>query len=125
MYMPGDCWLLLPATFPATRMKYPRLRTLGSVTWTNASGSGLRICSGSTLLRAQSAGANPEEKRTTQQPANPGLSALDLPLSSIPSPSMILFENFGELNWPCGHARSEEHTSELQSREKLVCRLLL
>src|SRR5690606_25260547 len=24
-----------------------------------------------------------------------------------------------------GHARSEEHTSELQSREKLVCRLLL
>src|SRR5690606_41197054 len=24
-----------------------------------------------------------------------------------------------------GHARSEEHTSELQSRENLVCRLLL
>src|SRR5690606_14697174 len=26
---------------------------------------------------------------------------------------------------PAGRARSEEHTSELQSREKLVCRLLL
>src|SRR5690606_40546981 len=26
---------------------------------------------------------------------------------------------------PCGIARSEEHTSELQSRENLVCRLLL
>src|SRR5690606_40211104 len=26
---------------------------------------------------------------------------------------------------PAGPARSEEHTSELQSREKLVCRLLL
>src|SRR5690606_39698164 len=26
---------------------------------------------------------------------------------------------------PGGHARSEEHTSELQSRENLVCRLLL
>src|SRR5690606_41706761 len=26
---------------------------------------------------------------------------------------------------PDEHARSEEHTSELQSREKLVCRLLL
>src|SRR5690606_41694520 len=25
----------------------------------------------------------------------------------------------------CGEARSEEHTSELQSRENLVCRLLL
>src|SRR5699024_11832755 len=25
----------------------------------------------------------------------------------------------------CGHARSEEHTSELQSRFDLVCRLLL
>src|SRR5436309_4611744 len=26
---------------------------------------------------------------------------------------------------PCDEARSEEHTSELQSRENLVCRLLL
>src|SRR2546430_10075748 len=25
----------------------------------------------------------------------------------------------------CGHARSEEHTSELQSQSNLVCRLLL
>src|SRR5690606_40688109 len=25
----------------------------------------------------------------------------------------------------CSHSRSEEHTSELQSRENLVCRLLL
>src|SRR5687768_18347984 len=27
--------------------------------------------------------------------------------------------------WSCGHSRSEEHTSELQSRLHLVCRLLL
>src|SRR5690606_40365862 len=27
--------------------------------------------------------------------------------------------------WTSGHQRSEEHTSELQSRENLVCRLLL
>src|SRR5215203_7566085 len=26
---------------------------------------------------------------------------------------------------PCGRSRSEEHTSELQSRQYLVCRLLL
>src|SRR5690606_40990386 len=30
----------------------------------------------------------------------------------------------GHIHQPVGH-RSEEHTSELQSREKLVCRLLL
>src|SRR3712207_7763724 len=27
--------------------------------------------------------------------------------------------------WPCPWSRSEEHTSELQSRQYLVCRLLL
>src|SRR5436309_8354945 len=31
----------------------------------------------------------------------------------------------GELGHLVGAGRSEEHTSELQSREKLVCRLLL
>src|SRR3712207_7712629 len=28
-------------------------------------------------------------------------------------------------HWRCGASRSEEHTSELQSRQYLVCRLLL
>src|SRR5690606_40516995 len=33
---------------------------------------------------------------------------------------------FDRFRWPpCSSARSEEHTSELQSRENLVCRLLL
>ena len=32
------------------------------------------------------------------------------------------FVNYGG---PCGETRSEEHTSELQSRSDLVCRLLL
>src|SRR5947199_3649479 len=31
----------------------------------------------------------------------------------------------GEFTSPCGGARSEEHTSELQSLRHLVCRLLL
>src|SRR5207302_5883611 len=30
-----------------------------------------------------------------------------------------------KLSWPSARPRSEEHTSELQSRENLVCRLLL
>src|SRR5690606_33652763 len=30
-----------------------------------------------------------------------------------------------DIDEACGQLRSEEHTSELQSREKLVCRLLL
>src|SRR5690606_41643914 len=32
---------------------------------------------------------------------------------------------FGAVHGEAGEARSEEHTSELQSRENLVCRLLL
>src|SRR5690349_22844391 len=32
---------------------------------------------------------------------------------------------FGAVRDQCEHARSEEHTSELQSRRDLVCRLLL
>src|SRR5258708_8027575 len=31
----------------------------------------------------------------------------------------------GHRGWQCVHARSEEHTSELQSPDHLVCRLLL
>src|SRR3712207_8635146 len=38
----------------------------------------------------------------------------------------LVFDVFGTLaDWRSGVARSEEHTSELQSRQYLVCRLLL
>src|SRR5436309_8593036 len=56
-----------------------------------------------TLLRAFLAGLGPES--ATAYIFNPPLSALEL-LKTI-------------------NGRSEEHTSELQSRENLVCRLLL
>src|SRR3712207_7266563 len=41
-----------------------------------------------------------------------------------------LYDRIGEARWTpsnlwCGDERSEEHTSELQSRQYLVCRLLL
>src|SRR5690606_38315568 len=41
--------------------------------------------------------------------------------------SYIILQNRGRTAWkqPANSARSEEHTSELQSRENLVCRLLL
>src|SRR5690606_39824009 len=35
----------------------------------------------------------------------------------------VLRPRVGNLDWRAGAPRSEEHTSELQSREKLVCRL--
>src|SRR5690606_41339947 len=37
----------------------------------------------------------------------------------------VLLDRPGSAHPPAGHLRSEEHTSELQSRENLVCRLLL
>src|SRR3712207_8052667 len=37
----------------------------------------------------------------------------------------IYLENNGHINYPVLWKRSEEHTSELQSRQYLVCRLLL
>src|SRR5690606_41901276 len=37
---------------------------------------------------------------------------------------ILLGVGFAQLEWT-DHGRSEEHTSELQSRENLVCRLLL
>src|SRR5439155_7264003 len=45
--------------------------------------------------------------------------ALDLLGANEPSLRVLLFDSF------CGYVRSEEHTSELQSRGHLVCRLLL
>src|SRR5690606_42047144 len=44
-------------------------------------------------------------------------------------PDKVVLENTGDtlherLHVVCRHLRSEEHTSELQSRENLVCRLL-
>src|SRR5690606_41903681 len=44
------------------------------------------------------------------------MTARDLPGPSVPQP--------GGAPGPAPGARSEEHTSELQSRENLVCRLL-
>src|SRR5690606_40704812 len=38
---------------------------------------------------------------------------------------MLYVREVGEHWWAGSHWRSEEHTSELQSRENLVCRLLL
>src|SRR5690606_40016617 len=51
--------------------------------------------------------------------ANPDMFALTLPLS-FGQDGLALFAFIGGFS-----SRSEEHTSELQSRENLVCRLLL
>src|SRR5690554_7696503 len=44
-------------------------------------------------------------------------------LSPLPKEKRSLWPNNGR--WNFSHSRSEEHTSELQSRPHLVCRLLL
>src|SRR5206468_12714695 len=56
--------------------------------------------------------------------------AEELVLKAAPGADVVLVEGQGSINHP-GYspgprpARSEEHTSELQSRSDLVCRLLL
>src|SRR5690606_40602726 len=76
---------------------------------------------------------------TTQTAKVPSHNARDLPLAcwALPrltakpvsnSPPMISMIQLMLMCYPCADeksVRSEEHTSELQSRENLVCRLLL
>src|SRR5690606_41488185 len=57
------------------------------------------------------------------QPASPKPRAAVATVAAIPR-NMLAFL-ITEPAYPCGLGRSEEHTSELQSRENLVCRLLL
>src|SRR5436309_13068869 len=50
-----------------------------------------------------------------------------LPIQSAPTPlgPLNLWADIDSRSTPSARTRSEEHTSELQSRENLVCRLLL
>src|SRR3712207_6959206 len=47
------------------------------------------------------------------------------PLETPPAPVLFMNQPFILKMNSCSHGRSEEHTSELQSRQYLVCRLLL
>src|SRR5690606_15451983 len=49
----------------------------------------------------------------------------ELPDDPVPAGWLPLPFSFGQPQIPAPTSRSEEHTSELQSRENLVCRLLL
>src|SRR5690606_40073091 len=55
----------------------------------------------------------------------PGSSGTGWPLSSERCAATAIASAFSPSSTPTGGGRSEEHTSELQSRENLVCRLLL
>src|SRR5690606_39840061 len=54
-----------------------------------------------------------------------GKVGLDAPHPELPQGPQHLAGRAGKGAVPRAHLRSEEHTSELQSRENLVCRLLL
>src|SRR6266498_5451319 len=58
--------------------------------------------------------------QTCALPISPGMSAMTYPLRSCPMP-----DSWERIRLPPPARRSEEHTSELQSRPHLVCRLLL
>src|SRR5690606_42139708 len=55
-----------------------------------------------------------------QQDLLTAIEALDSPVEFVKTMKLI-----GSVKAPLGSTRSEEHTSELQSRENLVCRPLL
>src|SRR3712207_4423170 len=52
-------------------------------------------------------------------------SGISICVSEITSPSSVCSRRKGSAERPRPSTRSEEHTSELQSRQYLVCRLLL
>src|SRR5690349_23420939 len=62
--------------------------------------------------RSSDLSAHPAARRTPRRGPRPGRTPGAAPAGRRPA-------------WPRGARRSEEHTSELQSRRDLVCRLLL
>src|SRR5690606_41579727 len=62
---------------------------------------------------------------STPSPPRVPTAAIPAPSPSPPRRPRRLRSSVAALPWPSGPRRSEEHTSELQSRENLVCRLLL
>src|SRR5207302_3824310 len=83
-----------------------------------------------TLFRSLSFQISPPEATaawgcaaTLPAPKGPGLPAARAPFSSGGCVSCG-FSRRRRFPWGPAQARSEEHTSELQSRENLVCRLL-
>src|SRR3712207_9455742 len=70
-----------------------------------------------TLFRSRHGGQDRQENQRAQHPAAPPA----LLLKATPHARIVLSGRFAA----CDAPRSEEHTSELQSRQYLVCRLLL
>src|SRR3712207_8658556 len=72
-----------------------------------------------TLFRSEGVGATPSSGKVTRKRDSPGGGSSRVPL--------ICWTSLVTMVRPRGRlgARSEEHTSELQSRQYLVCRLLL
>src|SRR5436309_5947877 len=70
-------------------------------------------------------------RRPPRSPLFPYTTLFRSRMAVVPDPGMPSVRSgtrappVSELLAPSGAARSEEHTSELQSRENLVCRLLL
>src|SRR5690606_41310364 len=64
--------------------------------------------------------------REIVQTTNPTVSALEkVFVNTNPASTLLLGQARGAAMCALADSRSEEHTSELQSRENLVCRLLL
>src|SRR5690606_41193345 len=86
----------------------------GGVPWFRARRWGARWCSAGRLVSFSGSDRVPPSAPAGPRPGEPA-----------PERGGWRLVRQGELRRHGQSARSEEHTSELQSREKLVCRLLL
>src|SRR3712207_8382612 len=75
-----------------------------------------------TLFRSRRAGSRDARRARTARTAPPDIAPTDSPAAPTPPPRRPIASP--RCTASCT-ARSEEHTSELQSRQYLVCRLLL
>src|SRR3712207_7538124 len=68
-------------------------------------------------------------RSSSTSPGGSGTGPVPIATASVNPPERTVSRSPGSTDQvtgpPCGRVRSEEHTSELQSRQYLVCRLLL
>src|SRR5690625_6303979 len=102
-------------------------RRLGAYSAAGAFGLLLTACGGTAedASAGSDAGGEGAQSGTVEVEDNHGTHTVEVPPASVVATDNRTFETLEAWGVTLTAARSEEHTSELQSRGHLVCRLLL